>query len=59
VAKLNPPAAGKNLPKLVAGRPNYSINFNLMATIFSFAEGDLSFWLSSGKPKKYPVNPVK
>jgi hypothetical protein len=36
VAKLNPPAAEKTSPQLAAGRSNYSINFNLLATIFSF-----------------------
>jgi hypothetical protein len=41
VAKLNPALrAGKNIPKLAAGRSNYSINFNSMAIIFSLAEGD-------------------
>jgi hypothetical protein len=40
VAKLNPPAAEKISPQLAAGRSNYSINFNFLATIFSFAEGD-------------------
>jgi hypothetical protein len=40
VAKLNPPAAEKISPKLASERSNYAINFNLMATIVSFAKGD-------------------
>jgi hypothetical protein len=52
VAKLNPPAAEKIPPKLAAGRPNYSINFNLMATIFSSPTAIEIFGFHPGSQKK-------
>ena len=38
VAKRNPPAAEKIILILSVERPNYSINFNLIATIFKDIE---------------------
>jgi hypothetical protein len=58
VAKLNPPAAEKMSKSLITVRLNYLTNIIIVAIIVSFAEGDWNFWLSSGKPKKYPGNPV-